>query len=85
MSAFDWVEDESDLRDDIVYRKFKTPAQIQDEMFNVVYKRDLFAYWNSIEWDSEWLNEKSLYERAIEDRKKKEQQEIETHPFRKFF
>ena len=82
--SFDWVEDERDLTADAIYKQFKTPQKIQEYQFNEVFNRDVFAYWDSIPWDSEWLVIETPFERATRIREIEETAERERHPFKRF-
>ena len=72
--------DEFELENDAAYKNCKTPQEIMEYKFEVVYKRDWKAYLQSIEWDT-WCKPNDPVEVA---RIIKEEQ-IRKHPFNKFF
>ena len=80
---FDY-DDPYELESDVYSKKFKTPQQVMEHKFNVVYNRNWKEYLNSIEWDGLWLKHDTEEERQ---RKKEEQQqrEIQNSPFAKWF
>ena len=87
MNNFDY-EDINELEADIYSKDYKTPQQIQEHLYNVVYKRNWKEYLKSIQWDGLWLKheteeEKQVRLEKIEERKR--QHELETHPFRQWF
>jgi len=72
--------DADELEKDASYANYKSPQEIMEYKFEVVYKRDWKAYLQSIEWDT-WCKPNDPVEAA---RLKKEEQ-IRKHPFNKFF
>ena len=82
--SFDWVDDARDLNADAEGKKIRTPSEIQEHLLDVVYNRDVFAYWDSIPWDSEWLLIETPFERATRIREIEENAEAERHPFKRF-
>ena len=82
--SFDWVDDETDLTADAIYKQFKTPLQIQEHLLYDVHGGDHDAYLNSIPWDSEWLVIETPFERATRIREIEETAERERHPFKRF-
>ena len=84
---FDY-DDPYELESDIYSKDFKTPQQVMDHKFNVVYNRNWKNYLNSIEWDGLWLKHETEEEKEIrlqEMEEKRIQREMETHPFRQWF
>ena len=81
-------DDVYDLESDLYSKNYKSPQQIQETLFNDVYKRNWKLYLNSIEWDGLWLRHDTPEEKeqkrlaAIEHQIKIE---METHPFKNFF
>jgi hypothetical protein len=81
-------DDIYELESDVYSKDTKTPQQVQDHLYNVVYNRNWKVYLNSIEWDGLWLRHDTPKEKeqkrlaAIEHQIKIE---METHPFKKFF
>jgi len=71
--------DYDELDADIVYTG-KSPYDISQELFIDIYKRNLWDYLNSIEWDT-WCK----HETPEETKKRMAEAERKTHPFRKFF
>lgn len=76
----DDYEDVYELEQDADYKGTRTPVEIMDHKFNVVYNRDWKRYLDSIEWDT-WLKPLNPIELA----KILKQQAIDNHPFNKFF
>jgi hypothetical protein len=56
----------------------RLPQKIMEHKYNVVYNRDWKRFLNSIEWDGEWLRHDTEEEKRI----KKEQRELNAHPFK---
>jgi hypothetical protein len=81
-------DDVYELESDVYSKDYKTPQQIQEHLYGVVYNRNWKEYLNSIEWDGLWLRHDTPEEKeqkrlaAIEHQIKIE---METHPFKKFF
>jgi hypothetical protein len=81
-------DDVYELESDVYSKDYKTPQQIQEHLYSVVYNRNWKEYLNSIEWDGMWLRHDTPEEKkqkrlaAIEHQIKIE---METHPFKKFF
>lgn len=84
---FDY-DDPYELESDIHSKDSKTPQQVMEHKFEVVYNRNWKNYLNSIEWDGLWLKHETEEEKDIrlqEIEEKKIQYEMETHPFRQWF
>ena len=84
---FDY-DDPHELESDIYSKDSKTPQQVMEYKFDVVYKRNWKNYLNSIEWDGLWLKHETEEEKEIrlqEMEEKRIQHEMETHPFRQWF
>ena len=69
-----------DIEQDVLYTNSKTPQQIQENLYNVVYNRNWKDYLQSIEWDGSWLKHDTEEEKEI----KRIQRELNSHPFKKF-
>jgi hypothetical protein len=81
-------EDIDELEADVYSKDYKTPKQVQDYLYNEVYKRDWKLYLNSIEWDGMWLKHDTPEERRIKEEERlerKRQMEMENSPFAKWF
>lgn len=74
------MEDEYEYEVDASYKNTFTPEKYTDRQFNDIYRRNHKLYLASIEWDI-WcvrINEPTITEQV-------EQDEVDTHPFNKFF
>ena len=72
--------DYCDVEHDYLYKHTRTPQQIQEHLYEVVYHRNWKAYLNSIEWDGTWLRHDSEDEKE----QKRIEREMNSHPFKKF-
>lgn len=80
--------DEYELEADVYSKNYKSPKQIQDYLYNDVYKRNWKMYLNSIEWDTIWLKHDTPEEARIKEEKRverKRQIELEASPFKQWF
>jgi hypothetical protein len=71
--------DPSELENDIK-TPGKSPYEVSQEQFVDIYKRNLWLYLNSIEWDT-WCKHETEEETKI----RIDEHERRIHPFRKFF
>lgn len=81
-------DDPYELEADIYSKDSKTPNQVMEHKFNVIYKRNWKQYLNSIEWDGLWLKHdtpEEALERQRLIRERKQQIELENSPFAKWF
>lgn len=76
---FDY-EDVYELEKDLALKGYKTPQQIMEHNFDVVYNRNWKEYLKSIEWDGLWLRHDTEEEKET----KRIQRELNSHPFKKF-
>lgn len=87
MFDFDY-EDAYELESDLYAKNHRTPQQIMEDTFNVVYNRNWKEYLKSIEWDTLWLRHETEEERIQREEQlaeRKRQIELETHPFKQWF
>jgi len=75
MSDFDVEEYEENLKGAKAYRLL--PQKLMMKRFEDC-GRDVYKFWNTIEWDSSWLKQDTPEEKRIKDVKR----EFERHPLK---
>lgn len=69
-----------ELEQDANYTRGKSPQEMAEYSFNVVYNRNHKAYLASIEWDT-WCEPND----PLEMERQLKEEEVKRHPFNKFF
>lgn len=76
---FDY-DDPYELESDIYSKDYKTPQQVMEYQFDVVYNRNWKEYLKSIQWDGLWLK----HDTEEEKQQRQIKIELERHPFKKW-